>query len=119
MEINGKFYHDPAIQLKEIDIAVSRLPSDSPLRPYFEFLIGYVNALNDEMDLDGDTREELNTANNMIEAAEAAIDGALDELGVEGGSDFENGLARLIDFAMKKAEQRDAGDLKELLAVQV
>jgi hypothetical protein len=44
MQINGRNYCDPLARVKEIEIAVARLPMDAPLKEHFEFLIGVIDA---------------------------------------------------------------------------
>lgn len=44
MEINGRNYWDPLARVKEIDVAVSRLPMNAPLKEHFEFLLGVIDA---------------------------------------------------------------------------
>jgi hypothetical protein len=44
MEINGRNYGDPLARVKEIEVAVSRLPMDAPLKEHFEFLLGVIDA---------------------------------------------------------------------------
>lgn len=44
MEINGRNYWDPMAQVREIELAVSRLPIDAPLKEHFEFLLGVIDA---------------------------------------------------------------------------
>jgi hypothetical protein len=98
MEINGKHYHDPAIQLREIELAVSRLPIDSTLRPHFEFLIGYIAAQNDE-----------------LRSLEDMTVKAIEELELEEGSNREEDLEALIAFA-RASTFRVVAENKELLA---
>jgi hypothetical protein len=44
MDINGRNYSDPLARVKEIEIAVARLPMDAPLKEHFEFLLGVIDA---------------------------------------------------------------------------
>ncbi len=46
MEINGRNYWDPMVQVKEIEVAVNRLPLNAALRPHFEFLLGVIDAFD-------------------------------------------------------------------------
>lgn len=98
MEINGRNYHDPEIQLREIKLAVSRLPAESSLRPHFDFLIGLLDVQSEELD-----------------GIQTTVENALEEFKCGEGDSRAADLERLINFA------RDASELPtatELLAAK-
>jgi hypothetical protein len=57
MNINGHYMDKPEAdrRVREIAAGVQRIPFDDPLRPYFDFLLGYIDDLDilvEETDLD-------------------------------------------------------------------
>lgn len=96
MIINGRFYHDPVIQVNEIALAVSRLSATDPLRSKFEFLIGYIDAQDEAAETDEDLSDQLHTANETIGIISSLIDRALEECGEEAkGDDLEERVKTL------------------------
>jgi|ERR1051326_1800661 hypothetical protein len=115
MEINGKYYHDPDIQLRELKIAVDRLPFDAALRPHFDFLFGYIAALQDEIIEHERLGERLNDSQTRLGVAHLAVENAVQTLGEDAGDNFEDAVTKLIELAQKKAEPVE----RELMAVRL
>lgn len=118
MEINGKHYHDPRIQLKELKLAVDRSPFDEPLRPHFDFLFGYIDVLQERDDQSEADREKVDHLDAAMDEAKESIDSALRELGEDAPDDFTKALESLIEYAKSAEEIPTAAvtQLNELLA---
>lgn len=114
MEINARNYHDPDIQLNELKLAVSRMPAGAALRPHFDFLFGYIAALQEEA-LDADSKvNDIHDLNATIGVAHSAIEKALTEHGETGPWAFEDAVTKLIEVAEKNAQPNT-----ELMAVRL
>jgi hypothetical protein len=107
MEINGRTYtwEDAWRRVTELEVAISRMPIDAPLRPHFEFLTGLLEVLSDD----------ISEQDNLVEAAEKALTENLHSLGEECSGDLLTDIARLGELA----HEAKRGDHSEVLAVQI
>lgn len=101
MEINGKHYHDPNIQLKEMRLAVDRLPFSATIRPHFDFLFGYIDVLQQGGKEAEEGQAKVEELEEEIEEALSDIEGALIELGEKPPEGFKEALAALIESAIE------------------
>jgi hypothetical protein len=112
MIINGCFYGEERVHqaMDDLELAVSRMPLSSPLRPTFDFVIGYINAIEQEIEDKESRHDELDEANTTIANAVSAIEKATNE----SFHGLEEAVARLIELYQAKQQS-----LTELEAVRL